>query len=109
MAVFLFLAVMFAIANFYYWAFRIPLKTYKLFIIFFIVISLIAVITDPYNLPEIIIVFSGYYILLFGVHLLLTQVFQVNRYFPYLFVFFLISLLVTAFFGVLMQDIFNYS
>lgn len=109
MALFLFLTGMFAIANFYYWVFRSPLKTYKLFIIFFIVISLMAAVIDPHNLLEVFVTFSGYYTLLFGVHLLLTGTFRVNRYFPYIFAFFLISLLVTAFFGALMQDIFKYS
>ncbi|MDR2235825.1 MAG: hypothetical protein LBE92_06855 [Chryseobacterium sp.] len=109
MAFVLIAAALSGVANFYYWVFQAPMKTCKLFLIFFMVVSLIAFITDSDRFLEGWVTFSGYYTLLFLVHLLLTKGFGIRRYWPYVSLFSLISLLATAFFAVLMQDIFNYS
>ncbi|CAD0218742.1 Ribonuclease BN [Chryseobacterium sp. JV274] len=108
----IYLIVMFAIANFYYYVFKNPSKIFKLFILFFILISIISLVVSlnySASVLEGFITLTGYYTLLFGIHLLLRKVFKINKYPFYIIAFFLASFLITVFFAALMQDIFNYS
>ncbi|PRB85467.1 hypothetical protein CQ022_04205 [Chryseobacterium culicis] len=108
----IYLIAMFAIANFYYYVFKNPLKIFKFFSLFFILVSIISIVISlnySESVWEGFITFSGYYTLLFGIHLLLRKVFKINNYLFYIIAFFLASFLITVFFAALMQDIFNYS
>lgn len=108
----IYLVIMFAIANFYYYVFPDPLKKNKIFGLSLVMVSLFSVgITLIYSgdMFEVLVTITGYYILLFLAHLLTKNGFGIKKYALYILVFLFISFIITVFYVTLMQVIFNYS
>lgn len=109
----IFILIMFALANFYYFVFTNKSNVWERFALVFIVtvaISFIVSLISDYDmLTENIVTLSGYYIILFLVHLLIIEVIKVSKYLVYILIFLLMAFFMTVFFTTLMQEIFKYS
>lgn len=109
------LAVIFAASNFYYFVYPENKGTGKRFLISLAAVVLLSFVfclltADTINLTiEGVIIMTGYFLILFCVHLLVVKVFKIKKYMIYQFVFAVLFFLATVFYTALMQDIFRFS
>lgn len=108
----IYLVIMFAVASFYYYVFPNPLKKVKIFGLSLVIVSLFSVgitLINSGDMFEAFVTITGYYTLLFLVHLLTKNGLGIKKYTLYVLVFLFISFIITVFYVALMQEIFNYS
>ncbi len=109
------LAVIFALSNFYFFVYNENTNLRKRFLIGFGIVLLFSLVffcvyaDNNTMLIEGTGIITGYFIILFLVHLLLIKIFRIRKYYLYQFVFFLLFFLFTVFYIALMQSVFKYS
>lgn len=109
----IFILIMFALANFFYFVFPGHLSLLKRLSVSMVSIILLTILyclaEGGNSVLEGIITFTGYFMFIFFAHLLLIKVFRVGNYYLYLILFSLFFIIITVFYTALMQDLFSYS
>jgi len=109
------LAVIFAVSNFYYFVYPEDTALGKRFLISLAAVVLLSFIfclftADTVQLTtEGVVIITGYFLILFCIHLLIIKVLKIRRYAVYLMVFAVLFFLATVLYTALMQDIFRFS
>ncbi len=109
------LAVIFAVSNFYYFVYPEDTALGKRFLISLAAVLLLSSVFCLLTAGTVkltiegVVIMTGYYLILFCIHLLIIKVFKIRKYMIYQFVFTVLFFVVTVLYIALMQDIFRFS
>lgn len=109
------LAVIFTLASFYYFVYPEHAALRKRFLISLAAVLLLSFIFCLYSAGTVtltvegVVIITGYFLILFCIHLLIIKILKIRRYTVYLMVFAVLFFLVTVLYTALMQSIFRFS